>query len=476
MAVLDLLAPRKESVDEFISDDLRLTRLVYAYIATGTIWLLFGTSVGLYLGLRFVWPDLGVAPAASFGRLRPVHTNVVFWGWTSLGMLGVAHYVVPRTSNQRLFSHTLGWVSMGMIHLSVLTGVILLLYGVNNGAQEYREFIWPVMGLFALAALLIAYNFIQTIARRKTRGIYLSNWWIVAALLMGFILFTISYVPWYQYGIGETIIQGYYMHMGVGQWFTPLVVGLTYYSLPKLLNKPIFSYSLGVLAFWTQVIFYTMIGAHHFIWGPIPWALQTNAIIFSVAMLIPVIASVANFLLTMRGSGSAIARSYALPFILVGVIYYLLVSGQGTFQAFRWVSSHWHFTNFTIAHSHMTMYAFIVFLIWGAIYGLLPRLTGNEPSHPLAVAHFWLAFLGIAIYGLVLMIGGSFQGAAWWDGEPFIDSVELMGNFWLWRAVGGGLMVASHFIFAYNVWRMRPTAETAARSRAIQAAAKGASS
>jgi cytochrome c oxidase cbb3-type subunit 1 len=204
------------------------------------------------------------------------------------------------------------------------------------------------------------------------------------------------------------------------------------------------------------MVFYTMIGAHHFVFSPIPWWLQTVAIIFSVGMFIPLIAGTGNFLLTMKGSEGVIARSYSLPFIFVGVLYYFLASGQGTFEAFRSMNRLWHFTNFTIAHSHMTMYGFISFLIWGGIYGLLPRLTGKEPSHFLVGVHFWLALVGVVIYGLSLMIGGTEQGRMWISGAPFIDSVRAMSSYWLWRAVGGSLMFSAHLVFAYNVWTMRP--------------------
>jgi cytochrome c oxidase cbb3-type subunit 1 len=242
-------------------------------------------------------------------------------------------------------------------------------------------------------------------------------------------------------------------------WFTPIVLGLTYYFLPKLLNKPIYSYSLGVLAFWTNMLFYTLIGAHHFVFSPIPWWLQTVAIIFSVGMFIPVIAGTGNFLLTMRGSKTTIARSYSLPFILIGVLYYFIGSGQGTLEALRSLNNLWHLTNYTIAHSHMTMYGFVSFLIWGGVYGLLPRLTGREPSHLLVGVHFWFAFIGLFIYGIALMIGGSEQGESWIAGAPFIESVRLMSAYWLWRAVSGNLMFLAHVIFAYNTWRMRPQSE-----------------
>ncbi len=463
MGMYSSILPTKSRIDEFIDEDFRLTQIIYTYIANAGLWLIFGTAVGLYLGVRLVWPDFGIAPILSFGRLRPVHTNVVFWGWSSLAMLGLAHYVVPRTSQAKLYSMRASWLCLALINLAVISGVSLLLSAVNNGDQEYREFIWPVMGTFDLALLITAFNFYQTIAHRQTKRIYIANWWIMAALFWTFVVVTVAYIPYYQYGIGETVIQGYYMHMGVGMWFTPMVLGLTYYFLPKLLNKPLYSYSLSVIAFWTQMLFYSMIGAHHFMWGPIPWWLQTVAIIFSVAMLIPVIAGTANFLLTMKGSEREVSRSYALPFILVGILYYFFASGQGTFEAFRFLSSVWHFTNFTIAHSHMTMYGFVAFLIWGGTYGLLPRITGKEPPHYLIGTHFWFATLGILIYGLSLMVGGTQTGELWWAGKPFIDSVKLMGQYWLWRAVAGTLMFSSHLIFFYNLWSMRPDQETVRR-------------
>jgi cytochrome c oxidase cbb3-type subunit I len=456
MPVPPTTAVEKTGIDRIIDEDFSLTRLIYSYIACATFWLVFGTSIGEYLGIRFDFPDFGVHRWLSFGRLRPVHTNTVFWGWTSLAMIALAIYVVPRTSQKKLHSAALAWTSLFLINLSVISGVLLLISGVNNGGQEYREFIWPSMGLFMLALIILAYNLYRTVAERNIDEIYISNWYILAAFLWTIVLSVTAYIPWYQHGLGETVIQGYYMHMGVGMWFTPMVLGLTYYFLPKLLNKPIYSYSLGVLAFWTQMVFYSLIGAHHFVFSPIPWWLQTVAIIFSVGMFIPLIAGTGNFLLTMRGSERTIARSYSLPFILVGVIFYFFASGQGTFEAIRSLNKLWHFTNYTISHSHLTMYGFVSFLIWGGIYGLLPGLTGRDPDRILVGVHFWFALTGLLIYGVSLVVGGTAQGQSWLSGAPFIDSVRLMSSYWLGRAVGGSLMLLSHIIFAYNVWKMRP--------------------
>ena len=450
------LTVAKTPIDEVIDTDRQLTRLVFAHMAGAAGWLVFGTLVGLYLSLKFIWPDMDAVSWLGFGRLRPIHTNTVFWGWASHGMVGLALYVVPRTCRRHLFSYRLGWVALGLMSASVVVGDVCLAAGLNNGAQEYREYVWPAMALFAASLGLTLYNFYMTVARRSTREIYISNWYVLAALIWTLTLVTIAYLPFYQHGLGETAIQGYYMHQGVGMWFTPMVLGLTYYFLPKLLNKPIYSYSLGVLAFWTQMLFYTMIGSHHFLYSPLPWWLQTVAVLFSVGMVVPVVAGSANFLLTMRGSGHALRSSYAVPFLLVGVVYYLVGSLQGSFEALRSLNLLWHFNNYTVGHSHITMYGFVSFLIWGGAYGLLPRLSGREAPQLAIGIHFWLAFLGLLIYGGSLSIGGTLQGLSWKHHEPFQSSVVLMAPYWLWRAIGGTLMFTSHLLFAFNVWRMLP--------------------
>jgi cytochrome c oxidase cbb3-type subunit 1 len=451
------LAVPKASLRPQPERDTAWTNLIYAYLGCAAFWLVVGTFIGEYLGIKLTAPDLEHVPWLSYGRLRPVHTNTVFWGWSSLALIALALYVVPKTSNRRLYSFPLAWVSLALINLSVVIGDVLLMSGVNNGGQEYREYVWPVMAIFAAGAILVAYDLMQTIAKREVEEIYISNWYIVAAFLWTIAVVVIAYLPFYQTNpISESVIQGYYMHMGVGMWFTPLALGLTYYFLPKLLNKPIYSYSLGVLAFWTQMLFYTMIGAHHFVFAPTPWWIQTVAIIFSVGMLVTLAAGTGNFLLTMRGSFRTVARSYSLPFILAGILAYFFWSAQGSLEALRSLNHVWHFTNFTVAHSHLTMYGFVAFLIWGGVYGLVPRLTGKEPPALTVGVHFWFAFVGLAFYGVALMIGGTMQGLSWIAGAPFIESVKTMVPFWLWRAVGGSLMFLSHLVFAYNLWTMRP--------------------
>ncbi|MBN9349207.1 MAG: cbb3-type cytochrome c oxidase subunit I [Chitinophagaceae bacterium] len=434
--------------------DPGLSKLVIWYLVSATIWLLWGTSVGEYAGIKFVAPDADHVSWLSFGRLRPVHTNAVFWGWSSLAMLGLAYYVIPRVSNVKLYSMKWGWWSLWLINTAVFLGSISLMAGINNAGGEYREYIWPIQSLFAIAVVLTLVNFIKTIARRATHEIYVSNWYIIAALIFVLIITLVAYLPFWQDGLGETISQGYYMHQGVGMWFMMLTLGLVYYYLPQQLNKPIYSYSLGILAFWTQILFYTLIGSHHFIFSPIPWAIQTVAIVASLGMAIPVIAGTTNFLMTFKGSWHNLSGSYTLPFMLVGTIFYFTGSMQGSAEAFRTTNLYWHFTDFTTAHSHLTMYGIIAFFLWGFIYAIVPRLTRKEPPQVSVGIHFWLAFLGLMIYTIPLMIGGTMRGIMWMDGKPFIDSVTAMAPYWLWRAIGGTLMWISHLVFAYNMYKM----------------------
>lgn len=434
--------------------DPQLSKLIIWYFICAAFWLLFGTTVGEYLGIKLVAPDVDQISWLSFGRLRPVHTNAVFWGWASLGMLGLGYYIVPMVSNVAIASIKKGWLTLYLINASVILGSLFLMAGINNGGGEYREYIWPVMLLFGIGLLLTLINFIQTIAKRKTHEIYISNWYIVSAIMFALTITVVAYIPNWQNGLGETIIQGYYMHQGVGMWFMLFTLGIVYYMLPQQLNKPIYSYSLGLLAFWTQILFYTLIGTHHFVFSSIPWWLQTVAIVGSVGMVIPVVAGSTNFIMTFKGAWHKVAGSYTLPFFLAGIIFYFTGSLQGTAEAFRSTNLIWHFTDFTVAHSHLTMYGIICFFLWAGMYAVIPRLSGKEAPQITIGAHFWLALIGLMFYTVPLMIGSTLRGLLWIEGKPFIETVVHMAPYWLWRAIGGSLMWLSHIFFAYNLYQM----------------------
>ncbi|MCK6648443.1 MAG: cbb3-type cytochrome c oxidase subunit I, partial [Bacteroidia bacterium] len=405
-------AAHRPSLDEGI------TRLIIWYIGCAVFWLALGGFIGEYVGIKFLAPDADHVSWLSFGRLRPVHTNMVFWGWASLGIIGLGYYVVPTVSNTKIYSLKWGWVSLILINVMVILGSFSLMAGINNGGGEFREYIWPITLLFAIALILTAANFIKTVARRTTKEIYISNWYIISAILFTIVIASTAYLPFWQDGIGETIIQGYYMHSGVGMWFTLYTLGLLYYFIPQQLNRPIYAYSLGVLAFWTQILFYTIIGTHHFVFSAIPWWLQTVAIVGSGGMIIPVVAATINYFMTFKGQWKKVSNSYTLPFFFVAVMYYFIVSMQGTAEAFKFTNLLWHFTDFTVGHSHLGFYGIITFAIWGGVYTIMPRLTGKEPPQHVVGAHFWLAFVGLLFYVIPISIGGTLKGLMWMEQKP----------------------------------------------------------
>ncbi|QCX53895.1 cbb3-type cytochrome c oxidase subunit I [Elizabethkingia sp. JS20170427COW] len=428
--------------------------LILTFLGCSIFWLIAGTTVGEYLGIKFVSPDIDHVSWLSFGRLRPAHTNIVFWGWASMAMVGLSYFVIPRVGNTKIHSLKLAKYSLFLMNAAVLIGSICLMAGLNNSGGEYREYVWPVMSLFAAGIVISIYNHIMTIANRKTEDIYVSNWYIVSAMMYVVVILFVGYLPFWQNGLGETIVQGYFMHQGVGMWFMFFNLGLMYYFLPQELNSPVYSYSLSILAFWTQILFYTLIGTHHFIFSPIPWWMQTIAIVASVGMIIPVTAGSVNFMMTIRGSWHRLRLSYVVPFYVVSVIFYFTGSMQGTVEAFRFTNLVWHFTDFTVAHSHLTMYGIITFMLWSFTYTLVPRLTRNNPPSIMVGLHFWFALIGVLVYTISLMIGSTEKGLMWIDKQPFIDSVVHSVPYWVWRAVGGSMMWVSHLIFAYNFYRM----------------------
>ncbi|HEX7382563.1 MAG TPA: cbb3-type cytochrome c oxidase subunit I [Nevskiaceae bacterium] len=436
-------------------DDRALASIFTAYTVSSVCWLLFATAIGLIIAFKFGAPNFWDSEYLTFGRLRPIHTNGTFYGFATIALVGCAYYIAVRSCRTKLYSTKLAWIGLWLFNIAAIAGTVLLDLGYNWGDLEYREWPWPVRSLFAIAVIVTGWNLFGTILHRKSKDIYLSNWYSGSAILQGLVIVIVALLPWYQYGLGQVAISGYFMHNAVGMWFTPFALGIFYYAIPKVLNKPIYSYSLGVLAFWTNLMFYPLLGGHHFLFSPLPWWLQTTAIIFSVAMLVPVWGGSANYLLTMRGRYHGTIESYPLAFLFIGVLCYLGGSTQGTIEAFRSLQALWHFTSFTVGHSHWTMYGFVAFAAWGGIYALLPLATGKNATRFGMGLHFWLATIGVGIYVVSLSIGGSVaQGLDWIEGKPFIQSVVDMHPYYLWRGVGGILMFLSHVVFAWNVWQM----------------------
>jgi cytochrome c oxidase cbb3-type subunit 1 len=302
---------------------------------------------------------------------------------------------------------------------------------------------------------LVGITLLMTLARREVDHLYVSVWYIMGAYLWFPIIFTIGNWPTWT-GIESAATNWFYAHNALGLWLTAINLGAAYYLIPKVLGRPIYSYPLSLLGFWSLAFFYPLNGMHHLVGGPVPDWMITTSITASVLMLIPVLAVAVNHHMTMIGRFGALRYSPTLRFVVIGAMAYTAVSLQGMFTALREVNRVTHFTEWTIAHTHVGVYGFVTFVLYGSVYYILPRLVGREwPSARLIRWHFWLVLSGIALYVIALTIVGVLQGLAMLDPKvPFQQSVEVTLPGLVARSIAGGLLTAGHLVFAYHYWLM----------------------
>jgi cytochrome c oxidase cbb3-type subunit 1 len=264
------------------------------------------------------------------------------------------------------------------------------------------------------------------------------------------VLFFVANFPGLHRGVEQASMNWWFGHNVLGLFYTPMALAAVYYCLPKIIGRPVQSYNLSLLGFWTLAFFYGQVGGHHLIGGPVPGWLVTLSIVQSVMMIVPVIAFSVNQHLTMRGRFDRLVYSPTLLFIVLGGMIYTLSSIQGSLEALRSINTVTHFTHFTVAHAHLGLYGFFTMVMFGAIYFVMPRVMAWEWPYPWLISvHFWLVVLGFSIYFTGLSIGGWLQGLAMLDASrPFIDSVTVTVPWLKSRSVGGAIMAAGHLVFA----------------------------
>ncbi|WP_141211546.1 cbb3-type cytochrome c oxidase subunit I, partial [Brucella grignonensis] len=319
--------------------------------------------------------------------------------------------------------------------------------------EEWLEIPWQLDMVLALAGVFFVIPLVKTAIARQVHHIYVSGWYFLAGILWFPCLFVIANIPYIHSGVEEATVNWWFAHNVLGLWLTPLGVGTAYYFIPKIIGKPIYSYSVSLLGFWGLALFYSQVGIHHLIGGPVPTWVVTLSIVHSVMMFIPVIAVAINQHVTVARNLWALKESLPLRFISFGAVMYTLASFQGSIEALRSVNTVTHFTHYTVGHAHLGAYAFVTIVMFGAAYHMLPRMTGRTFQWPALInAHFWLVVVGFAIYFFGLSIGGVLQGLAMLDAtRPFADSVTVTIPYLEARSVGGSLMTLGHVLFAVNV-------------------------
>lgn len=423
--------------------------LVKAWLGWSLVWITLFPLVGLLISIKFHLPEfLGGTSWLAYGRMRPVHVNGVIFGAFSTPFLGLLYYLVPRLCGRPMAKERWGWWQLAAWNFFVIAGSISLLAGWNLGF-EAGEFQWPFNILRWLVLATLGGQVLVTILRRRERGFYVALWYVIAALvwtLMNLILgnAVLPYVP--MSGIANTALHGLYIHYVVGLWITPAGLALMYYFLPLTVNNPLFSHRLSLLGFWSLALFYPFVGAHHYIYSPIPFHTQTLAIVTSMLLIIPVWTVTANFYGTAMGrwgrvAGGNDADSYGAKFLLLGALYYVLGCFQGSVESLRRMQELTHFNDFVISHAHFTIFG--TFIIWtaGAMYFVWPRLTGRQLwSARLASWHLWLTIAGASVMFLGLAAQGFVQGGMLEYGANFVDTVKEMMPWWEARTIAGAVM------------------------------------
>ncbi len=437
--------------DRQIADDSSAIPAFVCFLAA-MCWLIIGSAAAIVSSIKLHNPDWLVDSAwMTFGRLRTIHLNSVIYGWASMAGIGVSLWLIPRLLKTPLVGAKFVYWGAMIWHVALMCGVTAIGLGYTDG-MEWLEMPWEIDIFIVIGGALMGLPLFLTLVNRKVDHLYVSVWYIGAALIWFPILFFIANIPNLHFGVQGAAMNWWFGHNALGLWFTPIGLGAAYYFIPKVLGRPIYSYNLSLLGFWCLAFFYSQVGGHHLIGGPLPTWMVTLSIVQSVMMIIPVFAVAVNHHMTVGGNFKAVLHSPTLRFIVLGSMLYVAASVQGSLEALRSVNVITHFTHYTVAHAHLGMYGFFTMVMFGSIYFIMPRIVGWEWPHPWMIsAHFWLVSVGFAIYFIGLSIGGWLQGVAMLDAaKPFMDSVAVTIPYLKARSVGGSLMVIGHVIFVVH--------------------------
>ena len=434
------------------------------------VWGIVGMLVGVVIAAQLAWPALNFdIPWLTYGRLRPLHTNAVIFAFGGSALFATSYYVVQRTCHVRLICRRLAAFTFWGWQAVIVLAAITLPLGITQG-KEYAELEWPIDVLIALVWVAYAFVFIGTIAIRRVRHIYVANWFFAAFILAVAMLHIVNsaVIPvglWKSYslyaGVQDAMVQWWYGHNAVGFFLTAGFLGIMYYFVPKQANRPIYSYRLSVVHFWSLVFTYMWAGPHHLHYTALPdWA-QSLGMVMSLILLAPSWGGMINGIMTLSGAWEKLRTDPVLRFLIVSVSFYGMSTFEGPMMSIKTVNALSHYTDWTIGHVHSGALGWVAFVSIGAMYYLIPRLFGRELySQRMVETHFWISTVGIVLYITSMWVAGIMQGLMWRavndDGTltySFIESVEAMHPFYVIRLLGGVLFFAGMVVMAWNLWK-----------------------
>ncbi|VAX24556.1 Cytochrome c oxidase (cbb3-type) subunit CcoN [hydrothermal vent metagenome] len=442
--------------------------VVQGFSIMAVVYLVVGALVGVYIAAELAWPWLNFdIPYISFGRLRPLHTNAVIFAFGGCTLFATSYYVVQRTCSVQLWSNKLAWFTFWGWNAVIVGAVITLPLGFTSG-KEYAELEWPLDILIAVVWLSYMFNYIMTIGNRKVSHIYVANWFFLAMQVMITFLHVgnsmaipVSFTQSYSMYSGpqDAMVQWWYGHNAVGFFLTAGFLGIMYYFIPKQAGRPIFSYRLSVLHFWTLIFGYVWLGAHHLQYTALPDWSGTLASAFSLAMIIPSWGGAVNGLMTLSGAWHRLRTDYVLRFLIVSLAFYAMSTFEGPMMSIRTVNALSHYTDWTIGHVHSGALGWVAMVSIGALYYLIPTLFHTKLySEKLVNVHFWMATVGITFYICAMWVSGIMQAMMWRAYDEygalvytFAESVAAMHPYYALRALGGAIFLAGCVLMLYNV-------------------------
>lgn len=450
--------------DKFFYDNKIVKWFAYATI----LWGLVGMLVGVLAAFQLVFPVLNLNTAqTTFGRVRPVHTNAVIFAFVGNGIFMGVYYSLQRLLKARMFSDFLSKLHFWGWQLIIVLAAVSLLMGYTTG-KEYAELEWPIDILIALIWVAFGVNMFGTIIKRRERHLYVAIWFYIATFVTVAMLHIVNSweIPfsalksysWYA-GVQDALVQWWYGHNAVAFFLTTPYLGVMYYFLPKIANRPVYSYRLSIIHFWALIFIYIWAGPHHLLYTALPdWA-QSLGTVFSVMLIAPSWGGMLNGLLTLRGAWDKVREDVVLKFLVVAVTAYGMATFEGPMLSLKNVNAISHFTDWTIAHVHVGALGWNGFLTFGVLYWLIPRIfKTNLYSQKLANWHFWIGTLGIVFYAVPMYWAGFMQSLAWKEftaeGQlkyQFMETVTQMRPFYMMRGIGGTLYLLGAIMMTYNL-------------------------
>ena len=443
----------------------------WGIIAT-IFWGMAGFSVGLLIALQLAFPVLNFnLEYTTFGRLRPLHTSAVIFAFGGNALIATSFYIVQRTCRARLAFPGLARFVFWGYQLFIVLAATGYMMGITQ-SKEYAEPEWYIDIWLTIVWVSYAVVYIGTIVKRSEPHIYVANWFFLAFILTVAMLHVVNGLSMpatllgsksYSLfaGVQDALTQWWYGHNAVGFFLTAGFLGMMYYFVPKQAERPVYSYRLSIIHFWSLIFLYIWAGPHHLLYTALPdWA-QTLGMVFSIVLWMPSWGGMINGLMTLNGAWDKIRTDPIIRMMVLSLAFYGMSTFEGPMMAIKSVNSLSHYTDWTIGHVHSGALGWNGMITFAAIYYLVPRLWGRPKLYSLRMVnwHFWLATIGIVLYASAMWVAGIMQGLMWREyGDDgylvyaFSEVVQAMFPMYLIRAAGGLLYLAGAIVLVYNVW------------------------